>query len=322
MPNHSGDAIVFGNYWGFTVMDTAGALMFDVGGVSDGIQFAGWMSETELIYLQGGALHRFDVRSRTETGWWQAPPLGDAGLAVGWDAATGKVLLADEDAFHRFDPATGADDVTPLAGRTVTAMSVDGARVLLAVGVSLANQVWDSQLEQSLYEAQPGASLSFATNGDVVERPADGSQVRLLGLDGGVTVQLEAGGARDGNASAFSKLPVGPDRAVYLTTETRGFVKFRSLTTNQEWGQLPLELFQDDTTGEWAYAGFSGDGRRVALISLRKQGGTWEPVLTVVDLAPATMTHAVCESVRRGLEAAEWRGLTGREPSGPLACQP
>lgn len=321
VPNADGSATVFGDYWGFTVMDDQGAAVFDRRSTSDEPHFVGWLSTSEFAYLSGGMVRVFDVSSQQETQHVAAPALGDAGISVGWDDASHSVLLADDQAYHRFDLSTQTDESTPLEGREIAAISPDGSRVLIAAGGNEANEVWDSALKRQIYRAATKATLSFASNGDVVERSAESPSVKLLGLDGGQVVMLTAGGARGDTASAFNQFPVAPDGSIYLTTATRGYVKFMSRDTGQEWGRLPMHLFQDDTAGEWAYAGFSADGNRVAIVS-RSDAPDFAPQLTVVDLAPTTMARAVCDSVRRSLEPDEWRKLTGREPAGKLVCEP
>lgn len=79
-----------------------------------------------------------------------------------------------------------------------------------------------------------------------------------------------------------------------------------------------MTAFEDDLTGQWAYGAFSGDGKRIFLLS---NGEDFEPLLTVVDIDPDVMTDAVCATVRRSLSADEWRQITGTEPPAALACQ-
>ena len=319
IPNQDGSLVMFGDYRGITVMDGRGKVVFETKEGTDGLAFVGWRSNTEFYYIENNALHLVDANTGRVSDPRQLPAVRSN--AVGWDAAAKQVLLAEDHAIHRVDPDSGSSSTTPVTGGSVVDISRDGSRILVASGVEVANQVWDSQLRNLLYSVTGDSALSFAANGDVVETPSNSGDSTLIAIDSGKRITLRNAGAPGATASQFVQFPASIDGSLYLTTENRGFVKIVARGNGQEWGRLPMELFQDDTYGEWAYAAFSGDGGRIFLVS---SSGTpqFAPILTVVDVAPRVMVEAVCRTVTRGLGEAEWRQITGQQVPEKLACQP
>lgn len=264
-------------------MNSRGKIVFETKETSNDASFVGWRSTTEFYYVEDDAIHLGDASTGMAGEPRKLPAVRSN--AVGWDAAAERLLLVDDHTIHRIDPETGSDTTTPVTGGTAVGISRDGSRILLAAGGEMPNQVWDSQLKKILYTAGSDSALSFASNGDVVETSSASEDSTFVALESGERITLRNPGTRGVNANQFVQFPVSNDGSLYLTTENRGFVKIVARGTGQEWGRIPVELFQDDTAGEWAYGAFSGNSARIFLISTSGPPG-FEPILTVVDAAP------------------------------------
>ncbi len=309
-PNHSGTALAFGDYWSFSILDNRGATLFKVGGVPTAAHFLGWRSDTHVLYLSDGEVREYDIAARHQVQAHKTPELKTASGA--WDARAGQVILADATgAYHRIDPDDGTTTRLSTSGRAVAGFSRDGSYVLLKEGAAPAvvYSVWDSELRHQLLEH---SQIRFTdSDGHVVV--GDGPSSALVSLSDPGSIVAEVGA----DVSVFGGRLV-TNGSTYLTASLRGYALLVDSKSTQEWGRIPLTLFQDDTTGEWAHAAFSGDGKRVFFIS---SSAAFEPVLTVVEVGADRMVGAVCRTVRRSLGAAEWTQITGATPPAELACK-
>lgn len=310
-PNHSGTALAFGDgYSGVSILDNRGTTLFKVGGTSDTTRFLGWRSDTHVLYWSDGEVREYDIAAQRMV---QVHKSAEMKATFGkWDARAGQMILTDATgAYHRIDPDDGTTTRLSTSGREVVGFSRDGSYVLLREGAAPAEvyTVWDSELRHQLLEH---SQIRFTdSDGHVVVGDGPSSALVSLSDPGSIVAKLGA------DVSAFAGRPV-TNGSTYLTAAIRGHVLLIDSKSAQEWGRIPLTLFQDDTTGEWAHAAFSGDGKRVFLIS---SSAASEPVLTVVEVGADRMVGAVCRTVRRSLGAEEWTRITGATPPAELACK-
>lgn len=304
VPNDSGSHFAYGDP-NPTIYDAEGRAVWRSGGAArDMTWFLGWKNEEQFLVVRDDRVMLATIPIPGFTQTWAIP---DGLLPGAWDASTNRVVLHDSSSLHALDLDSGESVATSLDGWDVASFSRDGSKLIATRGDVYA--VWNSRMERKLYESSD--RLELVDSGDVVVAAPAGPE--YVALDGSRRIAL--------GENSFNTRTVSPDGKLYLSTEVRGYTKIVPLAGGQEWGRVPMELFDDDTMGTFAMAAFSGDGNRIFIIS-SSGSPDYKPVLITLDLRTTDLVRIVCDTVRRGLEPAEWKTITGGEAPDALACHP
>ncbi len=301
IPNGSGSHFAYGDI----VYEAAGRPVWGSDGRHEETgRFLGWKDDEQFLVARDNQVALATIAIH---GFAKSWPIRDELRAGAWDASSKRVVLYDSSSLYALDLDSGERVATSLDGWSVESFSRDGSKLIATRGDVYA--VWNSRMERKLYESSD--RLELVDSGDVVVAAPAGPE--YVALDGSRRIAL--------GENSFNTRTVSPDGKLYLSTEVRGYTKIVPLAGGQEWGRVPMELFDDDTMGTFAMAAFSGDGNRIFIIS-SSGSPDYKPVLITLDLRTTDLVRIVCDTVRRGLEPAEWKTITGGEAPDALACHP